>query len=368
MAVTMILEEITELTQAEARIKRLNADLEQRIKVSTDELADSKNKYLSLVKTSSDGIFIFDPNSKRINEANSQFLNMLDYREQEVTELTLDDLLLVDTVPGNNDFHRIITDGKTIGIRNFRRKNGSVIPTEVTGTVIYYGQSELCLVNIRDISDRKQAEEALQQSFLSLKNTLQETVNALMIMAEQRDPYTAGHQMRVAKLACAIAREMGMGSSETVIEGIFTAGVLHDIGKIYVPAEILNKPGKLSEIEMSIIKTHPEVGHKIIEGIPFDSPVAQMILEHHERLDGSGYPYGLTGKNILLEAKILGVADVVEAMASHRPYRPSVGLEIALEEIKKKKGICYDPDVVDACLKLLDSNKRDLDQIIRDIA
>jgi putative nucleotidyltransferase with HDIG domain len=167
---------------------------------------------------------------------------------------------------------------------------------------------------------------------------------------EIRDPYTFGHQRRVTHLATAIAKEMALSPDQ--IEGIAVAGNLHDIGKINVPSEILNKPGKLSDIEFALIKSHPQAGYEIVKDIEFPWPVAEVLLQHHERMNGSGYPRGLAGGDILLEARIMAVADVVEAMASHRPYRPTLGIDKALEEIVQNKGILYDPDVVDACLKL----------------
>jgi putative nucleotidyltransferase with HDIG domain len=198
---------------------------------------------------------------------------------------------------------------------------------------------------------RKQAEEALQQSYKKLRRVLEETAVALASAIEKRDPYTAGHQERVAQLACAIAKAMSF--SEELIEGIRVAGVLHDIGKISVPAEILSKPARLTQVEFAIIKTHPQVGYEIVKDIEFPWPVAQMTLQHHERMDGGGYPSGLRGEQILLEARILGVADVVEAISSHRPYRPALGIDKAKEEIVQKRGKLYDPAVVDAVLSVL---------------
>jgi putative nucleotidyltransferase with HDIG domain len=166
-----------------------------------------------------------------------------------------------------------------------------------------------------------------------------------------KDPYTAGHQRGVAQLACAIAKEMGL--PEEQIEGIRMAGLIHDIGKITIPAEILSRLGPLNDLEYGIIKTHSQAGYNILNGtIEFPWPVAQIVLQHHERMDGSGYPQGLSGEEILLEARILAVADVVEAMASNRPYRSARGIDKALKEISRNKGILYDPEVVDACLKL----------------
>ena len=207
---------------------------------------------------------------------------------------------------------------------------------------------ELREVEVR--RERGRAEETLQQSYEKLRRVLEETAVALGSAIEKRDPYTAGHQQRVAQLACAIAR--GMGLSKSKIEGIRVAGILHDIGKIYIPAEILSKPGSITEIEFQMIKTHPRAGYDILKDIEFPWPVAQITLQHHERMDGSGYPSGLSGEDILLEARILGVADVVEAISSHRPYRPALGIDMALDEISQKIGTLYDLDVVNACLTL----------------
>lgn len=196
--------------------------------------------------------------------------------------------------------------------------------------------------------------ERLQQENLrnadNLKKTLTDTIRAIALTVEKRDPYTAGHQNNVAELCVAIGRELNLDQDR--LEGLRLGAAIHDIGKIYVPAEILNRPGKLTVPEFEIIKTHPEVGYDIVKDVKFPWPVAQMILQHHERLDGSGYPGGLKGEEILLEARILAVADTVDAMSSHRPYRPAIGPEKALAEIEQQRGKRYDPDVVDSCLRL----------------
>ena len=193
-------------------------------------------------------------------------------------------------------------------------------------------------------------DKELQQSLEDLPEMLDETVQAIALLCEVRDPYTAAHQRRVAQLAYAIAAKMGL--SEKQNQGTHTAAYIHDIGKVAVPTDILNKPGELNGHEFSIIKSHSEIAYDVLKGLKFPWPVAQAIFQHHEKLDGSGYPQGLCGKEIILEARILGVADVVEAIASHRPYRPSLGINKALEEISKNKGILYDADVVDSCVRL----------------
>ena len=176
------------------------------------------------------------------------------------------------------------------------------------------------------------------------------TIQTLSSTVETRDPYTAGHQRRVSNLARAIAQEMGL--PKDTIDIIRMAGVIHDIGKISVPAEILSKPGRISDIEMSLIKVHSQSGHDILKDVELPYPIAEIVLQHHERLDGSGYPQGLKGDQILLEAQIISVADVVEAISSFRLYRPGFGIDVALEEIEKNKGILYDEKVVEVCLKL----------------
>ena len=188
-----------------------------------------------------------------------------------------------------------------------------------------------------------------------LQKSMQAIVGALASTLEVRDPYTAGHQRDVAKLAAAIGREMGLPEHD--IEGIFLAGMVHDIGKINVPAEILSKPGKLTEIEFELIKSHSQAGYDIVKGVDFPWPVAQMILQHHERLDGSGYPDGLQGNQILVGAKILAVADVVEAMTARRPYREALGLDAALTELEAGRATHYDPAVVDACRAVFKSGQ-----------
>jgi len=204
--------------------------------------------------------------------------------------------------------------------------------------------------SIMDITERKEAEEVLLDATERLSKSLDGTVQAVSMVVEARDPYTAGHQKRTADLAKAIAEEMGF--PEDRVEFIRIAASIHDIGKIAVPAEILSKPAKLTEVEFSLVKVHPVTGHDILRDIDFFWPIADVVLQHHERMDGSGYPNGLTGKDILPEARVLAVADVIEAILSHRPYRSALGLDFALEEISANRGILYDPEVVGTCLKL----------------
>jgi putative nucleotidyltransferase with HDIG domain len=200
---------------------------------------------------------------------------------------------------------------------------------------------------------RLERDLALEQSrhYLDqLRGSLEDTVRAIATIVEMRDPYTAGHQVKVAELAVAIARQMGL--PEEQVHAIHLAGIVHDLGKIRIPAEILSKPGRISDIEHSFIKTHAQAGYDILKDIHFPWPIAQIVLQHHERLDGSGYPQGLKGDTIMLEARILSVADVIEAMSAHRPYRAGMGIDAALDEITRQRGIHFDPQAVDACLAL----------------
>lgn len=204
----------------------------------------------------------------------------------------------------------------------------------------------------RERRHRESAEEELQKTIEKLRKIAEATIHAMGRAVEVRDPYTAGHQKRVSELAWAVANSLGL--SQDQMDGIKMAGHIHDIGKISLPQEILSKPGALTDIEFSLIKGHPEVGFKILKDVEFPWDIAQIVLQHHERLNGSGYPQGLSGDRILLEARILAVADVVEAMASHRPYRPALGLDKAVDEILSQKGLLYDSGVVEACLSVIE--------------
>jgi len=280
------------------------------------------------------------------------------WRQEEALEKSLPEVFSTIEVPREQDGEREgrerVRDGqiKIITEMILCAKDGTRFPIEKTVMPLHNSlrNSSGHVLVFRDISARKHAEMELKESWKKLHQALEGTIQAMALTIEIRDPYTAGHQRRVSKLSCAIAREMRM--PENQVEGLRVAGDIHDIGKIYVPSEILSKPGQITAIEYGIIKTHPQVGYDILKTIKFPWPVAQIVLQHHERLDGSGYPLGLSGAQILIEARILSVADIVEAMSSHRPYRPAQGIGKALEEIIQHKGFSYDTDVVDACVKL----------------
>lgn len=246
-----------------------------------------------------------------------------------------------------------IKNGKEIptGERSLLHKDGSTFEAHSSHVMLKNKpeKPEFYCLNI-DVTELNKAKKNLQKSLYKLKRALEGTIRALMSAVEMRDPYTAGHQNGVAKLACAIAKELDF--SDDQIEGLRVACLLHDIGNLNIPAEILNKPGRLSDLEYTLLKTHPQFGFEILRTISFPWPVAQMVLQHHEKLDGSGYPQGLSGDQIIREARIITVADVVEPISSHRPYRPALGIEKALDVIEEGKGTLFDPEIVNVCVKL----------------
>jgi len=291
----------------------------------------------------------------RFQRVNAELCRITGYSDQELIARTFMDITHPDDVALGVKLARRLAAGKIDHYfleKRFLRKDGSTIWVRIStrllkdsnGTPLYY------LPMIEDITAHKQADENLRQSLNRLQKVLGEIVRAMALIVEVRDPYTAGHQRRVTLLAQAIAREMGLPKEQQ--DAVWCAGNLHDLGKVYVPDGILSRSGELSDIEFAMVKAHSQKGYEILKSIEFPWPVAEIIRQHHERMNGSGYPDGLQGKDILLEARILGVADVVEAMASHRPYRPALGIDEALAEIHRNREILYDAEVVDACLKV----------------
>jgi putative nucleotidyltransferase with HDIG domain len=236
-------------------------------------------------------------------------------------------------------------------------RNNDIVPVDTTQTNLVNHRENVSgtVVVIRDITKKLEAESKTLESLEKLRTAMGGIIQAMAYTVEKRDPYTAGHQRRVADLARAIATEMKLPADQ--VDGIRMAGVVHDVGKIAIPSEILSKPGALTDIEYNLVKKHPEVGYDILKNIDFPWPIADVVIQHHERINGSGYPKGLTGDKMLLEAKILAIADVMEAMASHRPYRAAVGIDKAMEELASQKGILYDTQIADLCLDLFSKKK-----------
>jgi len=331
---------------------KANGDFDYFFGVGIDitERKRAEELFKKLFYNSPNAIFVIQDGKFKL--VNPQFVKESGFSEEEL--LNRDSLKSVH--PEDKEMVReIIVKNLKGGLSSpfeFRgiRKDGEVIwALQVVTSITYQGKRAI-LGNFKEITDIKQVEKELQQSYERLQKTMEGTINTIAKIVEIRDPYTAGHQLNVSKLTTAIAQEMKLPPDK--IEGIRIASLVHDIGKISIPAEILSKPTKLSEIEYNLIKDHPQIGYDILKSIEFPWPVAQIVLQHHERLNGLGYPQGLKGEEILLEAKIICVADVVEAMSSHRPYRPALGIDKALEEISQNRGILYDPEVVNACLKL----------------
>ena len=225
-------------------------------------------------------------------------------------------------------------------------------PEQLMDTVVSAVESYRIIV--RNVKLSESLYKELKKSTDKIKTNIEGTIHAMAMTVEMRDPYTAGHQRQVADLASAIAVKMGIPREQR--DSIHLAGTIHDIGKMQVPTEILSKCGKLTELEFDMIKTHSQAGYDILKTIEFQWPIAEFVLQHHERMDGSGYPSGLQAESILIEARILSVADVVDAIVPHRPYRPALGIEKAQEEIFDNRGIVYDSDVVDACLSIISEN------------
>lgn len=323
----------------------------------------NQRNLLKLVKSSPLGMIAVDPQGL-IQLWNRAAEEITGWSEQEV--IRQDFRLLVDAwlVYELEDTHRRIMAGEVVRSLpiHITRKDGRMIVISYSSAPVFDDNRIIAAIAIiYDVTEKINMEMALRNSLEKMNRVVDETVSALATAIGKRDPYTAGHQQRVAQLACAIAEEMG-GFDDDRMKGLRMAATIHDIGKLYVPAEILNRPGQLTELELGLIRTHPQGGFDILEGIEFSWPIARIVQQHHERLDGSGYPLSLTGDDILMEARIVGVADVIEAMSSHRPYRPSRGIEAALHEINAGRGNIYDANVVDACLALFSNGYLLLDE------
>lgn len=317
-------------------------------------LQDSEERYRELVENASDVIYTHDLEG-HFTSSNPAGSRVYGYTVQEILHLNIAQIVDPEYLPvAQENIRRKLEGLEESGPYELltRRKDGEPVWVEVSTRLVSKDGVSVEIEGIaRDITERKLAEQERERSLSRLRRTLEQTVYALAAAVEMRDSYTAGHQRRVADLATAIADEMGIPAER--IRGIRMAGLIHDVGKIHIPAEILSKPTRLTEVEWSMIKAHPQAGYDILKDIEFPWPVARIVLQHHERVNGSGYPQGLSDKEILLEARILGVADVVEAMASHRPYRPAHAVEEALGEIRENRGILYDPQAVDACLEVI---------------
>jgi len=331
---TMVAERTAALTAANEHLK---AEAANRL-AAEKTLRLSQENFRNMILENADGIIIFDP-EQMVRFVNPAAEGIFRKKAEKIIGTSLGYPL----VHGDRTELDIV------------QPEGVLVVVEMRVTETRWEGEKAYLASLRDISEHNRTKEALRESVESLGNTMTRTVEAMARTLERRDPYTAGHQYRVALLSRAIGEEMGL--SDNRILGLYMAALVHDIGKISIPSEFLTKPGALSKPEMDMIRCHPDDGYDILKDIPFPWPIARFVAQHQERMDGSGYPLGLSGEEISMEARILAVADVVEAMASNRPYRAALGLPIALEEISKNSGKFYDPQVASACLKLFAENR-----------
>ena len=325
---------------------------EQALKDNVEVLAALEKTYGIIVESAAEGILIVNTETKQFKCANPAIIRMLGYSQEEFKEMAIGDLSPKDSQNQMISHLEAQVEGEPTILAGIPclRKDGTVLFADVITSGALLDGIKCNVGFFTNVSERIRADGERRQNTGKLLKAMDSIIKVLAMTVEVRDPYTSGHQQRVSSLSTCIAQEIRLPAAQ--IEGIRIAGIVHDIGKMYVPSEILSKPGQLTEIEFSIIKMHSQAGYDILKIVEFPWPIAQTVLQHHERMDGSGYPGHLLGKDIILEARILAVADVVEAMASHRPYRPALGIDKALEEISKKKGILYDAEVVDACLKV----------------
>ena len=320
-----------------------------------DELRREKIFWEKLFNVSPEGVVLCAPDG-RVMRVNNAFCHIFRFSSpEEVIGKNIDSIVADEiTFEEARSFTEAAARGESISVESVRRRaDGTLIDVSILGIPIKIDENLAGIYAIyRDITDKKMYERAMKENIATLSHVWRQTIELIASVSELRDPYTAGHQKRVAGLAKFMAMKMGLSPER--VDAVEMASLIHDVGKIKVPAEILSKPGPLDEVERLLVETHPQAGYNLLKDIDFPWPVAEIVLQHHERLDGGGYPQGLKGKEILQEARIIAVADVVEAMASGRPYRKALGIEAALKEIKSGRGTLYDEEAVDACLALFE--------------
>ncbi len=348
------------LKKSEEKLKNFNETLQLMVAEKTQELLESEKKYKSLyelneevLENSPAGIIRLD-SSLRVIYLNPEIIKLLELKSESLESLNGE---ILKNIPKINDpklleMMQDLKNGLEVSIElKITSQVHQAKHLEVKGVPIFdYGDFSGAVLLFNDITENIEAEAKLKRSFEMLQKATGDIIQAMSSTSEMRDPYTAGHQKRVKELAVAIGKKMKIDQEQ--LEGLKFAGIIHDIGKISVPSDILSKPGKINQMEYEVIKNHCQVGFELLSTIEFPWPISTIVHQHHERMDGSGYPLGLKGEEMLLEAKILAVADVVEAMTSHRPYRAALGTQKALEEIQAHKNDHFDPHVVDACIKL----------------
>ncbi len=334
-------------------------------KLAEESSQKSEEKFHKIFMTTPECIVISRLNDNLIIDVNQGFEDILGWQRDQVIGKKAEEyiklfwvdpaeraLMVKELKCGRDILHREL---------KFRKNDGSERFGNYSARTITIDEQECIIFILQDINDRKLMDLELKRTLESLRKSVGTTIQVMVSAVEMRDPYTAGHQLRVADIARSIATEMGLAPDK--VDGIRMAGTIHDIGKLSIPAEILSKPTKLTKIEYSLIQEHAASGYEMLKNVESPWPLAEIVYQHHERLDGTGYPRNLKGDEIILEARIISVADVVEAMASHRPYRASLGIEPALQEIEKNKGVLYDEAVVNACLRLFREKGYKLPQV-----
>ncbi len=326
---------------------------------------EAEEHYRDLFENAEEGIFLTTFEGRLIH-VNPAYARILGYNSPEELMSSVQNITEHYTDPEKRRImiDRIKKNGNIKGYElQIKRRDGRKAWVLASARMVRNSRGVYLEGMIEDITQRKQAEKDLRKSMRRLRGAMEGAIHAVAMTVEAKDPYTAGHQQHVAELSREIARRMGLQKGE--VEGIYLAGMIHDLGKISVPTEFLAKPGKLTEFEYSLIKTHAEAGYRILKDIEFPWPVAEIIHQHHERLDGSGYPRGMKGDKILRETKIISVADVMEAMTFHRPYRPGFGLKLAMDEIRRNRDRLYEGDVVDTCLAIFDKGEFVWDEVLK---
>jgi len=322
---------------------------QQQVATISTELQDARQLRIDILDAIADPVITVDA-TMRVTTVNAAVIRISGHKREAIIGRHMGNFV----APGNRkraaDALAAVMGGKDACVEiQIVMRDGSIRPYEFNGVSLRNpaGQIVGAVVSGRDISDRVAAENTMRRSFTGLTTTLRQTISVVAAMIEKRDPYLVGHQKRVTALALAIGERLDLDPHR--MEGLQHAAMCHDIGKIQIPSEILSKPSKLTAAEFAMLREHANAGYEILSKVDFPWPIAKIVRQHHERLDGSGYPNGLVGEAILLEARILAVADTVEAMTSHRPYRPGLGLDAALAEIRKGRGKIYDARVADAC-------------------
>lgn len=344
------------VTTAIEALGKLAAEANRVSVLALSVLQTSESRYRRLFETAQDGILLLNAETAQIEDVNPYLMNLLDYSHEEFLGKKLWEVGSFADIAESKKLFLALQTNDYIRYEDLplKRRSGATVEVEFVSNAYDCEGVRVIQCNIRDISERKVAENSAARYLAQLKVSLMNTVEVAIIISEIRDPYTAKHSRRSAVLAAAIGTEMGF--DEMRLEGLRVAGSLHDIGMISIPTEILSRAGKVSTIEMELIKAHAQASHDVLCKMEWPWPVALVALQHHERLDGSGYPNGLKGNQIIPEARIMAIADVVEAMSSHRPYRAALGIDLALAEIEAGSGTLYDADAVKACLHLFRDN------------